>query len=252
MKALISAIKFLTIIPIDTRNRIEPGRMEGMLLCFPLVGLLLGGLCVAVLWLAGDVFPPAIAAALTVLALLVATGALHLDGLADTTDGLFGGATRERKLEIMRDPRVGTFGISAIVFLTGLKVLALASIAARGMGAALCIALMTPLVGRWCILLAAGMSSYARDEEGTGRAAVEAARTWHFAAWAPVVALLGYVCLGLGGLLMLVLVLAVVVLVIIYIQSRINGMTGDTLGAVCEVSEMVFLLAFFVSAKLGL
>ena len=249
MKSLISAIKLLTVIPIDTRNRIEPGRMELTLLCFPLVGMLLGGICAVVMWAGAQVFPPAIAAALAVLALVVATGALHVDGLADTADGLFGGATRERKLEIMRDTRVGAFGIVAIVFLLGIKVLALASVAAntKGSNRDILVLFMTPVVGRWLILLAAGVCAYAREGEGTGRSAVDAARPSHFLIWLPLVALLGWLCLGVGGLLMLGAVLAVVLAAILCIQWEIGGMTGDTLGAVCEVGEMSFLLSFFIA-----
>lgn len=255
MKAIISAIKFLTIIPIDTRNRIEPGRMEATLLCFPLVGLLLGGICEGVLWLAAHIFPSEIASALSILALVVATGALHVDGLADTADGLFGGATRERKLEIMRDPRTGTFGIVAIVFLLGIKVEALActqpTIYLIYGETAIGFLLIMPVVGRWFILLAAGMCSYARDEEGTGRAAIDAARIWHCLVWAPVVVLIAWVCLGMGGLAMLAFVLPPMLLSILYVKVKIGGMTGDTLGAVCELSEMMFLLSFFGAERLG-
>ncbi|NOZ19617.1 MAG: adenosylcobinamide-GDP ribazoletransferase [Planctomycetes bacterium] len=249
MKALISAIKLLTIIPIDTRNRIEPGRMEWTLLCFPLVGMLLGGICAGVLWLAVRVFPPGIAAALAILALVVVTGALHVDGLADTADGLFGGATRERKLEIMRDTRVGTFGIVAIAFLLGIKVLALASVAAstKDSRRGILVLFMTPVVGRWLILLAAGVCAYAREGEGTGRAAVDAARPSHFLVWLLPAALLAWLCLGVGGLLMLAAVLAVVFAAILCVKWKLGGMTGDTLGGVCEVGEMLFLLSFFIA-----
>ena len=108
-----AALSFLTVLPAgghDAAPSVSLGRAW-----FPAVGLLLGGLAGGALWLVSHATSPLVGAvaALAVLALL--TGALHLDGLADAADGLLGGATPERRLEIMRDSRLGSFGAVVVV-----------------------------------------------------------------------------------------------------------------------------------------
>jgi len=252
VKGFIAAIKLLTVFPIDTRNRIPAGSMGWTLCCFPAIGLLLGGICAAVLRVGMGLFPAAVASALSVFALALCTGGLHLDGLADTADGLFGGRTREQRLEIMRDTHIGSFGVIALVAFLGLKVLALEGIALISCDRAIGTVLLMPVTGRWIILMAAGMCGYAREEEGTGRRFVEAARLTHFAVCAPFVALCAWWFLGVGGLLMLGVLLVAAPLLILYIRARIGGMTGDTLGAMCETTEVLFLISFFVSRQADL
>lgn len=253
MRALISAIKMLTVFPIDTAGKIPFGPVGWMLFWFPAVGLLLGGIGAGVFWAAQQVFPAAVAVLLAILALTLSTGALHVDGLADSADGLFGGRTRERRLEIMRDSRIGTFGVAAVVFVLLFKWTALVGIAgaAGGRGAMAALAAM-PMAGRWAILLAAWLCPYAREGEGTGRVFIENATARQFLGAAPIVLVCAWGLLGWGGIVMLAAALPFGLLWTLYAKAKIGGMTGDTLGAVCELSETVFLLSFFVSARPGL
>src|SRR5487761_1543922 len=121
-----SAVAFLTIIPVADPSG-EAGERLGRAY-FPAVGALLGFGAGIVLLVASAFITPLVGAAAALIVLALVTGGLHLDGLADTADGLFGGRDRERRLEIMRDPRVGSFGAIALVLVLLMDVATLASI----------------------------------------------------------------------------------------------------------------------------
>ncbi|HQJ31558.1 MAG TPA: adenosylcobinamide-GDP ribazoletransferase, partial [Syntrophales bacterium] len=116
MKALLAAFQFLTTIPLPGGKGTGEGDIAGSLPFFPVVGLLIGMAAAAGDFVFSLLFPPGVAAVLTVLLLVLITGGLHLDGLADTADGIFSVRNRERMLEIMRDSRIGTMGVLAVVF----------------------------------------------------------------------------------------------------------------------------------------
>src|SRR5206468_2726874 len=100
------ALQFLTIAPAVLRRSFTPAEMGRAVACLPLIGLLLGGVLLGVSEIVGWYWPPGIGAALVLLVWVLATGALHLDGLLDTCDGLLGGRTPEDRLRIMKDARV--------------------------------------------------------------------------------------------------------------------------------------------------
>ena len=132
---------------------------------YPLVGLLLGLLLAGGASVASAALPPLITGLLLALALALLTQGLHLDGLADTSDGLFSHRGRARKLEIMKDSAVGVFGALALIFIIGLKSLLLAeAVSAR----AWAVIILFPLWGRWAATLTACLSTYARAEGGLG------------------------------------------------------------------------------------
>ena len=118
MTSFFSALSFLSILPGPSNRPLD----SRIVMHFPLVGLLIGGLLVGVDWVGALILPPFLRCIVDVLFLAVVTGALHLDGLADSADGLFSHRPRSRVLEIMKDPRVGVMGVIAIVFCLLLKV----------------------------------------------------------------------------------------------------------------------------------
>lgn len=120
------ALQFLTRLPV--RVAYDPRRMAASSAWHPAVGLLIGAFAGLVFWLASRVFPPALAALLSTAAGMLLTGALHEDGFADVCDGLGGGRTRERVLEIMRDSRLGTYGAAGLGLMLGAKILAVAAL----------------------------------------------------------------------------------------------------------------------------
>jgi adenosylcobinamide-GDP ribazoletransferase len=244
------ALQFLTIVPPVLVRRppadADLGRSDAF---FPLVGLVLGTtLAVADLVLAPVLSQP-VRDVLLVALLAALTGALHLDGVIDTFDGLFAGADRERRLAVMRDPRAGSYGVVAVVLVLALKLAALSSLppSLRGIGL-----ILAPCLGRWGIVLVTGLFPYARPE-GMGRAFKESIRMPHVL----VAGAIALVACGLGaGLIGVVLWAAVglgVMLGASLVTSRLGGLTGDTYGAICELTECLVLLVlgFRIGSVIG-
>ncbi len=118
VKGLVSALQFITSIPVSRNAVFEP---RAMIPFFPVVGLILGIIVALFDAFAIRLWPAPVAAVLDTALLALLTGALHLDGLGDTADGLYGGRTRERALEIMKDSRIGAMGMVAVVFALAVK-----------------------------------------------------------------------------------------------------------------------------------
>ncbi|KAB2833863.1 MAG: adenosylcobinamide-GDP ribazoletransferase, partial [Candidatus Brocadia sp.] len=255
MKNFLWALKFLTIIPIDREDRIKPKNFSHVVHWFPVVGFCIGlFLCLGYLPLYAF-FPPLVANALIILISIVITGALHLDGLADTCDGIWGGWNKEKRLEIMKDSRIGSFGAIGMIGTIGLKYVSLLSIGEiaatnispfSGCIACVscsispavihkCVALMVmPVVGRWAQVCAAGVSTYARNEPGTG-SFITGGTTRIQVFYASVFPLaLFWFFYHLYGFAIFAIIIIFTLGWIWYIKKKIGGMTGDTLGATNE------------------
>ncbi len=217
--------------------------------CFPLVGAALGAGLLVLDRLFGRLGLLARSAVVLVAAAVV-TGGLHLDGLADTCDGLFSRADRTRALDIMRDSRLGALGAVALVSVLLLKLSVLASLDGFGRGLGL---LLTPVAGRQAIVLAAAAFPPARPGSGLGQALARrlspgvVAASLAFSAAALAVATRGVGPSALWparafGAAALLGALAVAYGAAALISRRLGGLTGDVYGAVNEVAETVFLL----------
>jgi adenosylcobinamide-GDP ribazoletransferase len=260
MNGLRLALSFLTAVPMRAEADAPlPGALGRAAMWFPLVGFGLGLILAGAHLAFSLLFPPLLAAALTVVAWAGLTGGLHLDGLADCCDGLLASATPERRLDIMRDPRLGAFGVVGLTLFLILKILAVASLPALGvfhdsywMVGGLpntyfpvgFFALATSM-SRWLIVLAA---SQPLARPGGLGADFKQGLTPHVMALAALVPLV-WVTLGLilGGWQMLAAIalahlaaLAVVAMA----RARLGGVTGDVFGLTVELSELVILLAF--------
>jgi len=243
IRTLPLALTFLTIFPWPRRAPAGPRDLALSMLWFPGVGALLG----LVVWGALEgllqIFPAPVAAALTLGLLVAATRGLHLDGLADTADGVLGGATPEARLRIMKDSRVGAFGVMALVLVLLLKYTLFSVWAEGGMGPEL---LLFTAGSRWGMVLLAFISPYARPEGGLGRA-MTAGVTLPVAAGATASALvLAVLVSGLSGVLLLVGAGLVVWLMSLYFRRVLGGVTGDVLGAANEVLEVLLLAGGFL------
>lgn len=242
------ALSFLTRIPLPARIRQELGAASGPDLAaasswFPLVGLVVGAFAALGYSLALTWFSRLPATVLAVLVVLAVTGAFHLDGLADTVDGLCCGGDRERAFAAMRDPRVGAAGAAAIVLTLLLKVGLLVDVSAANAVPAL---LLAPVAGRWSLVLAMPLFPSARQGEGLGAVFARAvggrrvgAATLLFVAVIFAVGRAAYFPYALAGA-------AAGLLLARYLTRRLGGLTGDTYGAINEVVETVFL-AFIAS-----
>jgi adenosylcobinamide-GDP ribazoletransferase len=232
------ALLFLTILPL-TAPEGSAQQLGRSMAYFPLIGLGLGLLLAGADYLLLIFFPPTVVALLVLLLLIYATGALHLDGVAETADGMYGIRDRATRLRIMKDSRVGAMGVVALLCLLLLKVVTLTAIPPEVRWQVL---IALPVVGRWMMVALAVLAPYARSEGGTGSVFVEAAgrRELWIATLILAAVLLGF--FRLWGLTLLAALCLAVFLLERYFKARLGGVTGDILGAVCEWSEAVFLL----------
>jgi adenosylcobinamide-GDP ribazoletransferase len=235
VRRLLGALAFLTILPVPLAfDAADVGRA---MLAFPLVGALLGG-GAALLARGLSTLPPAVIAVLLVAYGALVTGALHLDGLADSADGLGGGRTREDVLRIMKDHSIGAFGAVALVILLSLKMACLSSLSGDWR-----VLILAPMLARWASVpllralpaartdgLGRSLGEHVGAVEIVGATLLALSGAWWLAEWR------GLICAGavvlsstLGGAVC---------------WRRIGGITGDTLGANTELSEALVYLVW--------
>ena len=170
---------------------------------------------------------------------MLLTGALHEDGLSDCCDGLGGGTTRDKALEIMRDSRVGAYGAIGLMLSLGLRWVALASLSA---GAGFAALVAAHAVGRGMIVVAVGATGYVRAD-GTGRAVAGGIEPWESAVSAGLVIVIAMLFAGWSGLGAVIFgVLAGGVMLAVLVR-RLGGYTGDGLGAVEQAAEIAVMVA---------
>jgi adenosylcobinamide-GDP ribazoletransferase len=209
---------------------------------FPLVGAMLGAVGAVVAWALTTLIGSPAAVTATVVVGLGAwvTGAIHLDGLADTADGFGGGRSREDVLRIMRDPTIGSYGATALVIVIGIKVTALAALLDRG--AAFPVLVAAPAISRWTISVLATWLPYARADGGLGEAVTAGRDTIGLIMATGSTALIAIMALHEEA----VIVGAAAGLTALWIartaRRRIGGVTGDVFGASVELTEASVLL----------
>jgi adenosylcobinamide-GDP ribazoletransferase len=234
------ALSFLTILPVIDRRPASEETTAASFAWFPIIGCALGTALVAEDWILARVFAQVIRSVLIIASLTAVTGAVHLDGLADTADALGAGRDRERALEILRDSRVGTFGASAIFFDLTLKILALSTLAGHRRYAALIVA---PMLARWAMVLVAAGLPYLRSS-GAGSTLLSGGNTGPRVGIVAVFTLV--VMLTLGAIrpiaIATVIAIAIVLAVRWFYRRWLGGVTGDLLGACGELVEIAALL----------
>jgi len=257
MKSLFLVIGFFTRLPVP-KVEFTKERYEKAVKFMPLAGLIIGAIIVIIVFAANLLAVPALLRGAVALAVYIfLTGGLHFDGLADTCDGVLSGRTREQSLEIMKDSRLGVFGALGI-FITGLFYFVLFT------EIHITAILAFPVVGRACCLISASLAPYAR-EDGMGMATARAGGPVSVASAVisifgasvltfPLfilfagpeehsVALLAMVPLVCSLIAAAAAIVVTVCLTAAY-KKRLGGVTGDTFGAVIEISSIVYLLVF--------
>ena len=234
-----TGLAFCTRLPLKLGSASAGNGLARAAWTFPLIGVLVGLFAALIYWLADGLgLLPFVSATLAIVAALLLTGALHEDGLADTVDG-FGGRTRERKLEIMRDSRTGTYGVSALVSSFMLRAGALASLVEPGLAAAALIAAHAG--GRATMPVLMLVLPRARQDGLSAEAGKPPLGSVIAAVMLGMLALA--LCLGPAtALVAALLVVAAVALMAWLSDQQIGGQTGDVLGAVEQVSEILILL----------
>jgi adenosylcobinamide-GDP ribazoletransferase len=238
MKAFVNALQFITILPLGRPGKFAPSRM---LPYFPLVGIMLGAMLLLLDSFFTQLWSRPVVSLLDVCFLVAVTGAFHLDGLGDTADGLYGHRSREAALEIMKDSRVGVMGLVAIVCCLALKWAGIAGLENhRGL-----LLMIIPAYARTSILVGIRMLPYARAQGGTGKAFFND-KPGIVAFWGVIPpVLLSFIC-GWRGILLNAAFIAVVTVTLIFYKRKMNGITGDMLGALAEVSEASMFLVVSV------
>jgi adenosylcobinamide-GDP ribazoletransferase len=184
----------------------------------------------------GFIFPGLLASVFVVIFLLMVSGGLHIDGLADTADGFMSSRPKDRILEIMKDSRTGPMGVIAIVCVIALKISAIAAVPFAARWFTL---LMIPLAGRAALVTNLSVLPYAKAEGGLGSVFHQSSSKFH-AIWALVVlVLVGWFAAGWLGLTAGLASFVAGLLFALHVYRKIGGLTGDTLGAACELVEIV-------------
>ncbi len=234
-----TAMSFLTIFPVADDLTPEPDRLARSMGFFPAVGLVLGLGLVVLNWLLDGLIPRPVLDCLLILFMILATGALHLDGIADLIDGLAGGKDRESVLHIMKDSRVGAIGVVGLVMVLLLKYLSLYNVSLEMKSAALIIA---PAAGRWVQVVLASYCKYLRPDGGTGAVFIEQVGEREVMIATGTLIAAALVLFGFNGIFLVFLFGIVAMLLMRYFQSRLGGVTGDVLGAATEIVEVMSLL----------
>ncbi|MDP2663756.1 MAG: adenosylcobinamide-GDP ribazoletransferase [Dehalococcoidia bacterium] len=235
-----AALQFLTILPSPVRRAFRREEMGEALTYFPVVGLLLGLFLWGLDAVLSAALPPLPVNVLLLGAIVILTGAMHVDGFIDTCDGAASRTTIEERLNIMADSRVGAFGVAGGCLLLLLKLAALFSLPSNVRVPAL---VLMPVVGRWSMVYAVHAYPYARGDSGRGHAFKEGGTdTRMFAGLAITLVIAIAATRGWHGPALLALVFLGVVAFGAYVRSRLGGLTGDSYGAVNEVAEVLTLL----------
>ena len=245
MTSFLAALRFLTILPVGGPIKVDSGLFIRSSKYYPLVGLVIGGLLWGFYQLASLAFTAELAAGLLIAFWVVMTGALHLDGLGDTLDGCYGGRTPAERLKIMKDVHLGTMGIVGLVLLLAIKWIALKELLSSPPLRYWLI--LIPLAARWTPVFLAAFWPYARPEGGLGQGLVQEMGKkelfWAtIVAWGITIGVAGWLGLGLTAVLLIWSLLNGW-----FFFRKLGGVTGDTLGATIETSELLGIL-FLVGA----
>jgi adenosylcobinamide-GDP ribazoletransferase len=269
IRVFFTAVMFLTRLPVPRQTDHHPGYLQQAPRYFPWVGLMVGFLTTGVYLVTVRVFPTAIALAASMVSGILITGAFHEDGFADVCDGFGGGWTKEKILAIMKDSRLGTFGVIGLGAMLGLKFLALDALVSGGApaggaqlsvfpaggapgaglnaGPLLAVFLLAHSVSRFCPMVVMQCFPYAGDME-TGKSREVTRQALSFGGALIALVALAIPCCLLPPLYLLSLIPAALATFLLsrYFAKWIGGYTGDCLGAIQQVTELTIYLGVYI------
>lgn len=241
-------MQFLTSIPIPLEVEAYDEDFGKGLVLAPLVGLVLGGILGISYFALHFVFSKNICAVFILIEYVFLTGGLHMDGLGDTFDGIFSNRPKERILEIMRDSRVGTNAVLASVLVLLLNYSLLSGMNSKFI---IKVLILMPVAGRVGSIIGASLSDYARKGEGLGKSFIDYCSIKEFIAGI-IVYILCFLVVNLKfSYIIIVFPIITAVIVTKLFTRKINGATGDVLGAICEINQTLFLITAYIVLHFG-
>lgn len=237
------ALGCLTILPADSRSTPRDEAFGRSWIWFPLIGLLIGSILVGTHHALTRWTPPLVASALVLGLWILISGALHLDGLADACDGLYGGRTPEERLRIMKDPHIGTISVVVLSVHLILKFALIHSLPPSEIVPAL---LLVPCLGRYAMVIPGTTLPYARTGDGTAARFVRHATVSSLLMATVSALLLSWLIAGRRGLGLCGVVGGVGLIARTVFSRTLGGITGDALGATGEILESVLLLSLLL------
>lgn len=247
MTEFLLAVQFLTIIPV--KAGFSAKKTAGAVVFFPVIGLLLGLILAGTnILMAKAGFDTLLSSAATIVLLVVLTGGIHMDGLADTADALASGKDRKKQLKIMRDPHIGSMGALALVCVIVLKIILLNGIPSPVKPAAL---ILMCVLGRWAMVFIMHNFTYARKN---GKAKIfmqglNRKKLFFASLFATTAALIIY---GVKGLVVMAPAAVLVYIAGRLISNKMGGITGDVIGTANELTEVLILSGIYTLWRLGL
>ena len=239
MRSLFAALRFVSILPVPQSWAGDEKSLSRSVKVFPIAGLIMAAIAALCVWLLGIVLPQIVVAAIAVVLVAFITRGLHLDGLADTADGFWSVSDRQRTLEIMKDSFIGAMGVIAIASVLLLKFACLSTLGEdvlwRGV-------LLMVLSGRCMMTLPISIFPYARKEGGLGKLFYETRSVFNAVLAVFVVLMVGWVVAGDAGVIAVIAAAVVTIGFGFYCKYKIGGVTGDTIGATCEIAEVVTVI----------
>lgn len=246
MKNFILLLQFLTRIPININLEVKREDFASAVKYFPLVGVVIGALDLGAIYLFSRIFNGIVAAVLLIMFHTALTGGLHLDGLGDTVDGVYSGRSKERVLEIMKDSRTGTFGVLALILILMLKFSCVSSLGGYNLYKAV---LLSPIIARSVVTVLMYKRRYAREHEGLGDLFIGKISKGTFII-ALIIGLISSILIGqVRGVITYFVALVFAIGFRNYIEKKIDGITGDILGASIELNEAIVLLCFVANLR---
>jgi len=243
MKGFLYALQFLTIIPVKIKGNTDERELGRSTVFFPLVGAVQGTILVGANLLFSKFLPHDITSALILVVLILTNGGFHLDGFADTIDGIAGGSTKEERLNIMKDSRIGAIGVVAIVLLLLVKFLTINNLSSQFSTLhSHYILFLMPVVGKWSMVPMAYWADYARPTGGLGMVFTKHTGLREFLVSTVFALSASVILLSWKGLVYAGIIFIAVYLLTVFFKRKLGGVTGDVFGFQSEISEVVYLV----------
>jgi adenosylcobinamide-GDP ribazoletransferase len=243
VKTFLQAVSFLTILPVGHPSLSEGKELAGSMAFFPLVGLIIGFILALGYYLFSFLFSGALVLWLTIGLLALLTRGLHLDGFADTMDGLGSGGPREKILEVMRDSRIGAFGVIGLILLIGAKFLVLDQIPIPSIPYTL---ILMAVMGRNAMVLVCYRSPYARPEGGLAKPFTENLGGREMTLSLATAFGIALLVMGMKGVAVFLGIGLFSLGYRTFFIKKLSGVTGDILGAANELAELLCLLLLII------